>query len=89
MAAPEVAAAASEAQGRAIVLKVNTDEAPELATRFGVRGIPHFAVLREGQTVVSQAGLVRAPQLLAWIDQASAAPRPKDRPRAANEGRFR
>jgi len=71
MAAPEVARAASLRAGKAIVLEVNTDSYPELASRFGVRGIPHFVVLRGGEVIVSQAGLVRAAQLVAWIDRAS------------------
>jgi thioredoxin 2 len=72
MAAPEVARAAAEARGRAVVLQVNTDQHPEIASRFDVRGIPHFVVLANGRPLISQAGLVRTPQLLAWIDRASA-----------------
>lgn len=73
MAMPEVARAAALCAGRAIVLAVNTDEHPDLAGRFSVRGIPHFVVLRGGEVVVSQAGLVRAAQLVDWIDRASGA----------------
>jgi thioredoxin 2 len=72
MAAPEVERAAAQTAGQALVLKVNTDQHPELSTRFGVRGIPHFVVLRGGRVVVSQAGLVRAAQLVDWIHRAAA-----------------
>jgi len=44
MAAPEVARTASEMAGRAIVIKVDTEHYPELASRFNVRGIPNFVV---------------------------------------------
>src|SRR5262245_54211135 len=37
MTTPEVAKVASEMAGRAIVLKVNTDEHPDLAARYEVR----------------------------------------------------
>jgi thioredoxin 2 len=67
MAGPEVERAAAQAAGRALVLKVNSDQHPEITERFGVRGIPHFVVLRDGQVVVSQAGLVRSGQLLEWL----------------------
>jgi thioredoxin 2 len=70
MAGPEVARAAAAVAGRALVLKVNTDQQPELAGRFGVRGIPHFVVLQGGQVVVSQAGLVRSAQLVDWLGRA-------------------
>jgi thioredoxin 2 len=73
MAAPEVHRAAAQTAGRALVLKVNTDDHPALAGRYGVSGIPNFAVLRGGRVVRQHAGLVRAPQLVAWLDQAGAA----------------
>ncbi len=70
-AAPEVKRAAHETAGRALVLKVDTERHPELAARFGVRGIPNFVVLKHGRVVREQAGLVPSSQLVSWIDQAS------------------
>ena len=67
-AAPQVARAARDGAGRSVVLKVNTQEHPELAARVGVKGIPHFVVLRRGVVVGQQTGLVehgRLSQLLA------------------------
>src|SRR5690606_2532302 len=49
MAAPEVARVAVEMAGKALVLKVDTDRHPELASMFQVRGIPHFVVLKNQQ----------------------------------------
>ena len=46
MAAPEVAKTAAAMAGKAVVLKVDTESHPELAERYGVRGIPNFAVFR-------------------------------------------
>lgn len=68
MAAPEVAAAAESLKGRAIVLKVNTEAVPALAARYGIRSIPTFAVLLNGELVTQQAGLLRRPQLEALVD---------------------
>lgn len=70
MAAPEVKKVAQEAAGRALVLKVDTDRYPELAERFGVRGIPNFVVLRHGKTVRQQSGVVPHTTMLAWLDAA-------------------
>ena len=67
MAAPEVHKTAEEMAGRAIVVKVNTELHPELATRFGVHGIPNFVVLREGRPVSQQAGLVPSAQMKDWL----------------------
>jgi len=68
MAAPEVAKVAAEMAGRAVVLKVNTDENPDLARRFGVRGIPHFVVLRGGRVQHQQPGAVDHRQLRTWLE---------------------
>ena len=70
-AAPEVAQAAANLAGKAIVLKVDTEASPELAARFQVRGIPNFAVLSGGRMVFQQAGLVGHQQMEQWVRNAS------------------
>jgi thioredoxin 2 len=70
MAAPEVKKVAADMAGRALVLKVDTDRHPELAARYGVRGIPNFAVFREGRLVHQQAGLVGRDVMRGWIERA-------------------
>ena len=74
MAAPEVARAAADMAGRAVVLKVDTERYPELAARFNVRGIPYFAVFYGGKPVVQQAGVVGHEQLETWLRSAASAP---------------
>ena len=71
-AAPEVQAVARELAGRAIVLKVDSDAQPELAARFRVQSIPNFVVMRDGQVVVQQPGLVNRNQMHAWLENAAA-----------------
>jgi thioredoxin 2 len=71
MAAPEVARVAQEMAGRALVLKVDTDKEQALASQYGVRGIPNFIVLRRGQVVTQQAGVVRADQMKSWLEQST------------------
>lgn len=68
-AAPEVARAAHTLAGRAVVVKVNTDAEPTLAQRYGVRGIPMFAVLKGGRLAGSETGLVDASRLVALVDR--------------------
>jgi thioredoxin 2 len=46
MAAPEVKELARETAGKALILKVNTEEYPRLAAQFRVQSIPNFVVLR-------------------------------------------
>lgn len=66
-AAPEVAKAAAQLAGKALVLKVNTEKHPSLAARFGIQGIPYFAVFRGGEKVGEVTGLVDATRLVALV----------------------
>lgn len=63
MAAPEVVRAAAGLAGRALVLKVDTEAHPGLASRYGVRSIPNFALFRDGRLRWQQPGLMKHRQL--------------------------
>jgi thioredoxin 2 len=71
MAAPEVARAAADMAGKAIVLKVDTEKYPQIAARYNVRGIPNFVVLAGGRPVMQQAGVVGHDQIEQWLSSAS------------------
>lgn len=71
MAAPEVAKVAEEMAGRALVLKVDTDRYPEVGARYHVRGIPNFVVLKNGEPVSQQAGVVAAKELQDLLEKAA------------------
>jgi len=71
MAAPHVAQVARDLAGRAIVLKVDTEKFPELASRYNVRGIPNFAVFARGSLQFQQAGLVDADTMKSWLAKAA------------------
>jgi thioredoxin 2 len=73
MAAPHVKKLAAEMAGKALVLKVDTEEHPELAGRYEVRGIPNFVVLKNGHVVSQQAGLVPVAEMKRWLEMAQAA----------------
>jgi thioredoxin 2 len=71
MAAPHVAQVAQDLAGRAVVLKVDTEKYPELASRYNVRGIPNFAVFAGGNLQLQQAGLVDANTMKSWLAPAA------------------
>lgn len=71
MAAPHVARVAKNLAGEALVLKVDTEENPELAAVFKVQGIPNFAVLVGGNLVHQQAGLVPHHEMERWLRNAA------------------
>lgn len=72
IAAPEVQKTASEAAGRALVLKVDTERWPELAQRFNVMSIPNFVVMKNGRMIHQQPGLVDHRQMIEWLVSAGA-----------------
>ena len=73
MAAPAVKEVAAKMAGKALVLKVDTEQHPELAERYQVNGIPHFVVLRDGQVHSAESGLVSAQQMMRWLEAAGSA----------------
>jgi thioredoxin 2 len=72
--APGVEQAAQELAGHLKAVKVNVDEAPRVAERFGVRGIPTLLVLRQGREVARQVGAVPPPALVRWVEEVIAKP---------------
>ena len=69
-AAPEVAAVAQDLAGRAIVLKVDTEQNPDLAARYRVQSIPNFFVLQNGRVFMQQAGVASRSDMRRWIEEA-------------------
>jgi thioredoxin-like negative regulator of GroEL len=65
--APEFASAAALAQGEFLFAKVNTDALTEVAASFRIKGIPAFALLRQGLPPALTSGAQPASQLLAWL----------------------
>lgn len=56
MLAPVLDELAAEYDGRLKILKVNVDENPSLAERFGVMSIPTMILFKEGKAVESFTG---------------------------------
>lgn len=70
MVAPFVDQLADEYAGRAKVGKVNVDEEPDLAQRYGVMSIPTLMVVKKGQVVAKQSGALPKARMAAMLDQA-------------------
>ncbi len=56
MVGPSVDAIATEFQGKAKVYKVNVDEQPEIAQRYGVQSIPTLAIFKGGKVAEQIVG---------------------------------
>ena len=57
MIAPTVEELAKEYDGKALVAKVNTDDDPIWASRFGIQGIPTLIFFKGGKEVGRQVGM--------------------------------
>lgn len=58
-----------EYQGRFILVKINSDEEPQLAQAFGVRSIPTCILMMDGKAVNAFAGAQSASQVRTFLDQ--------------------
>lgn len=70
MIAPILDELADEFAGKAKVVKVNVDDNPETAAKFGIRSIPTLLVFKNGEVVATQVGGVPKSQLASLIEQA-------------------
>ncbi len=65
MMAPAFEQAAAQLKGRALLVKVNSDDNPHTAARFGIRSIPTLIRLAQGQEVRRQSGALPTSQIVA------------------------
>ena len=60
---------ANKFEGKIKVGKINIDEEPELAQKFGVMSIPTFKILKNGEEVASLTGVVSKEKLIEEIEK--------------------
>ncbi len=65
MMAPAFKQAATQLQGRALLVKVNSDDSPRLSQRYGIRSIPTLLRLQGGRETARQSGAVPASAIVA------------------------
>lgn len=65
--APTFAQSCSQHEPRARFLKVDTEAAPDLAARFGIRSIPTLLVFHQGKEVARANGALPAGEFDRWL----------------------
>jgi thioredoxin len=60
---------AQEFQGRASIVKINIDDAPELASDHEISSIPSLKIFVNGKNVDTKVGGQAAPQLRSWLEK--------------------
>ncbi|MEA2383869.1 MAG: thioredoxin 2 [Solirubrobacteraceae bacterium] len=69
MVSPIVERVGTGLAGRLKVVKLNVDEAPDIAARYDVQGIPLLVVIRDGNEVDRLVGAVGEQQLRRFVEQ--------------------
>jgi thioredoxin 1 len=67
MIAPALDELSNVYAGRIKVAKLNVDESPELAARYGVRSIPTLAIIKNGSVADIKVGAAPKAVLARWI----------------------
>jgi thioredoxin 1 len=65
--APIVHRVAHETLGRAKVVTMDTDDSPQTAARYGIRGVPTLLVFRRGEKTAQHVGTTTREKLLAML----------------------
>ena len=70
MIAPALEEIASEMAGKVKVAKLNIDENPSTAIKYGVRSIPTLILFKDGKPASMQIGAQPKGRLVEWINSA-------------------
>jgi thioredoxin 1 len=68
MVAPILDELANDYDGKIVVAKVNTDENPEWAMKYGVQGIPTMLFVKDGELVDRMVGAAPKPFIQQRVD---------------------
>ncbi|OLP42596.1 thioredoxin [Rhizobium oryziradicis] len=71
MIAPSLDEISVEMAGKVKIAKLNIDENPELAAKFGVRSIPTLAMFKGGEVADIKVGASPKTALSSWISSAA------------------
>jgi thioredoxin 1 len=67
MIAPALEEIATEMDGKVKIAKLNVDENPNVASKYGIRSIPTLMVFKDGKQVATKTGAGPKSELSRWI----------------------
>ena len=68
--APVLEELSSELQGKVKIVKLNVDENPHTAAKYGIQSIPTLMIFKDGQMASRQIGAAPKQKLEQWITTA-------------------
>ncbi len=67
--APHLEAVSVDMAGKVKVAKINVDENPMAASKYGVRGMPTLMVFKDGKVAATHLGAMSKQAIADWIKQ--------------------
>jgi thioredoxin 1 len=68
MIAPVLQEVAEEFDGKVTIAKLNIDENPDTAPKYGIRGIPTLLLFKDGVLAANHVGALSKAQLVEFLD---------------------
>ena len=68
MLAPILESVVDDYAGKVKIVKINVDENPETAPKFGIRGIPTLILFKNGEVLTTKVGALSKSQLTDFLD---------------------
>ena len=69
MLTPTIDALAEEYKDTSSIVKINVDDSPAIATKYGIRSIPSILLFNNGDVVEQRVGAVSKDELASMLDK--------------------
>ena len=69
MLTPTIEALAEEYKDTSSIVKINVDDSPAIATKYGIRSIPRILLFNNGDVVEQRVGAVSKDELAGMLDK--------------------
>ena len=69
MLTPTIEALAEEYKDTSSIVKINVDDSPTIATKYGIRSIPSILLFNNGDVVEQRVGAVSKDELASMLDK--------------------
>jgi thioredoxin 1 len=67
--APHLDAIADELAGKVSVTKINVDDNPMAASKYGIRGLPTLMMFKDGKIIETHTGAMSKQRIAEWIKE--------------------
>ena len=68
MIAPVLEEIAADMGDKVTVAKINIDDNPNTASKYGVRGIPTLMIFKDGEVASTKVGALPKSQIIQWVE---------------------